>query len=264
MMFFLLNTTASDFDISIAMYAGTLLISLLSLSIVVFMIVHQRRIMRHKRERQTAILSAIVQVQEEERKRIAAELHDDLGSKIAAVRLQLLRGRDDDEKAKDLIRQNLSTIEEIQNGLRRVSHDLLPPGLDKFGLAMALEDILNGFNTEQLSTTLHVDEGIDDLLGKEQQMAVYRVVQQLLTNTAKHANASAIFVTVRVQNSKVVLTYTDNGMGFDFEKAVLASKGLGLRNLLGRIELLSGKYTAEAGDPGFKLIVEFQANQLKS
>jgi signal transduction histidine kinase len=191
---------------------------------------------------QKEILKTVILTQETERKRIAQDLHDEISSKLNIVSLN----------SHLLISPNLSVseIKEITANInnltstalessRRIAHDLFPPVFEKFGLEAGIQELIVEFKSTnqfdiQYSNQLNLNE-----FNKNTQLGLFRVLQELLHNTLKHAVANTINITFFREKDTFCLLYTDDGIGFIISED---KKGMGLINIDSRIGLLNGKY----------------------
>jgi len=172
----------------------------------------------------------VIEAQEEERKRIARELHDDTAQVLFA---QLLRVTALTSSPHETVRQTAQSLEsmtvEAIEGVRRLALELRPPALDDLGVREALGDLAQRFSE---NTDLHVEldvSGIRDRLSPELELVLYRVAQEALTNVAKHARATSATITLRRSADRVELAIDDNGVGFVPGKTMERDeRGLGL------------------------------------
>ncbi|TXF91630.1 sensor histidine kinase [Neolewinella aurantiaca] len=236
--------------------AGIFGMVLLSIALVVFFVVYQRRIFAQERKReeeekahQKELLIAAVEVQEAERRRIAGDLHDDIGSLLSATRLYLRQLKADApiEKNTEIRDQALSILDEMIQNTRRITHDLLPPTLEKFGLQAAAEDMCERINKSG-GIKVNFRSDTDVRLDPKKEVAIYRVLQELFNNTLKHAKAKTIDVSIGQKQDSFSFVYADDGKGFD--PAAIESVGLGLRNIESRVSLIGGnlKSTTSPGN----------------
>jgi two-component system, NarL family, sensor kinase len=184
------------------------------------------------------IFNAALMAQEEERKRIAEGLHNSIGQLLYGIKLSVNKlgigpvDITDLEKEKHHIEDLLA---EAIKETRRISHQLSPTILEDFGLKAALNDICIQFG-ENIDCRLEFT-GIEPNLGKAVDIALYRIVQELMHNIMKHAKASKAYILLDVGKSIVSLQVKDNGIGFNTEDKM---KGIGLRGIIDRINLLDG------------------------
>ncbi|MAK36891.1 MAG: hypothetical protein CMC15_12095 [Flavobacteriaceae bacterium] len=175
--------------------------------------------------------------QEEERKRISKDLHDGLGQRLLVLKNKLIGSGD--IEAKQMVDH---TIEEV----RSISRDLHPFQLQELGITKAIEHTISEIDE---NTSLFISseiENIDNLFTPEQEVNIYRIVQESLSNTLKHANAEASKVSVKKFVDKVIISIRDNGSGFDFSEKYKHIKSLGLKTLLERTKFLNGQMKVQS------------------
>jgi len=205
------------------------------------------------------LLQVNIRSQEEERVRISTELHDNVGSSLSTLRFlirQIKDAGDDMNKAHDLAAKYGRMIDSVIDDVRNISHSLAPPGLAIWGLHEALEALgekVSGTTDLQITITCHNEQV--KKLRYEPALAIYRVIQELLTNTLKHAFAQAVTITISGDEKTVQITYTDDGIGADMTTTTI--KGIGLRNIENRILMVAGNYAIDtAPGKGFKFTIE--------
>jgi len=196
-------------------------------------------------------LSAALQtIREEERTYIARELHDDLGQLLAALRMDLAllqqnKAGQDSARLMQGMQQNLLTA---INSLRRIATNLRPRSLDEGGLYFALQGLRDNFiQRYNIACLLYADEG-ELVLDDSASTAIYRIVQEALTNIARHAGASSVTITLFRINGEVLLTVRDDGRGIaaeDMEKA----QSLGLVGMRERVWAMDGAITINSDEP---------------
>ena len=229
----------------------------LALVIIVFVTMHQRRVIRYHHEmkrlefeKQQIYLKASIRFQEEERQRIAADLHDDAGPLLATVRLYLNDNLVNQEKASQ-IQSILSAKQIIDDAIlliRNISHSLMPPTLKNFGLESATNDLfqkINGSGVIKASARFH---DYRERLKPEQEMLVFRIVQELINNIIKHSHAGFIHLTENVSSNNVYIRIHHDGKGIvhsEFDKLSHLGSGLGLKNIASRMKVLGGKILFE-------------------
>lgn len=202
--------------------------------------------MQHQRE----VLQTTLQVQENERKRIAQDLHDELGANLSISRMQLLQLARTKDLNSDEARQNMANVQQaVETALasaRRISHELMPVRLVNVGLQAALEQVAEKvLMAGGLRLQLQIDDEIEPL--KDQlKIALYRICTELANNTLKHAMATSASLSIRIENCTLLCNYEDNGKGFS---PLEIKKGVGLRSLEGRVTALNGRsnYRSEKG-----------------
>jgi signal transduction histidine kinase/ligand-binding sensor domain-containing protein len=226
---------------------------------------YELRVTQLKRARvvQEAFSRRLIESQENERKRIAAELHDSLGQSLLVVKnyaARALKAADMPEKVREQLHEisenTSSSIEEV----RSIARALRPYQLDRFGLTKTLEDAADLIaKTGSLQIQTQIDP-VDNTFAPEAEISIYRVVQEWLNNVVKHAQGSTARLQVQSDGALVRMVMEDNGIGFDYA-AVMNRSGsaasFGLINLRERVRLLGGNLKVEtAPGEGTRLLVE--------
>ncbi|KAA9332396.1 sensor histidine kinase [Hymenobacter busanensis] len=241
----------------------------LAMGIVGFVLRYQRRLLqqqeqlRYEREQaQHQSLEAALLAQEEERRRIAADLHDAVGTMLSIVKLHLSALP---ETAATF--EMTAMLDQAISEVRRISRNLLPAVLEKFGLAFAAEALCRAAGGGTTRVLLH-QTGDPRRLLPHHELAVYRVVQELLGNGLKHAQARQIDIRLNFDPDRLSVEYADDGVGFDLAvqdalPAPGARAGLGLTNLRSRVALLRGAMRHEsAPGAGTRVWISFPAAYL--
>ncbi|WP_223284886.1 sensor histidine kinase [Hymenobacter qilianensis] len=240
----------------IALLLITPILLLLAGGIVTFVIRDQRRRMRQQLELQKMredgqqqALEAALLAQEEERQRIAADLHDGVGTTLAIAKMHLHSLGDParTKEATDLLDQVITEV-------RRISRNLLPAALQKFGLPFALDALARTVPPDAQTKVFIEQEGTPRRLDPALELIVYRIAQELLGNGLKHAQADTLRIAVNFQEQQLSLHYSDDGIGFNpiANESVPAPgtrTGLGLTNLRSRVAVLRGTLHHESA-PG--------------
>lgn len=226
--------------------------SLLATGIIIFLIyrnyrnhqlLQQQRIIELETEKQLSATQSLLKGQEDERNRLAKDLHDGLGGLLSGVKLQLgaMKGNlilsADNAVAFD---RALNKLDESIIEMRRVAHNMMPEALIKLGLKQAVYDYCSSLSQQQPFTINCEMHGLDERMDNSVEMVLYRIVQELLNNVVKHSNASTILVQMmREDDGQVSITVEDNGKGFDPEK-INTLNSAGLRNIRSRVNYLNG------------------------
>jgi signal transduction histidine kinase len=201
-------------------------------------------------------LRRVVAGQELERQRLARELHDETGQALTSILLGLksLEARSDDDVRRSVLELRELVVSTLHD-VRRLAVELRPKALDDFGLVPALERLAETF-AEQTSVDVHVQAALgDSRLPGEAETALYRIVQEALTNVVKHANARTVSVVLTRKGEGVVVVIEDDGRGFD--PSADHAEGLGLLGMRERIALVGGRLSVEsAPDRGTTVAVE--------
>jgi signal transduction histidine kinase len=253
-MFFLQATNSS---VSLVLFLGTLGMMVLTIGLILFIIFHQRKVIRYQgrlqqmvQEQQKILLNASIKLQEEERQRLAADLHDDAGPLLATARLYLNENLVNQDKSTQLqsIFQARQIIDDTIQLIRNISHSLMPPTLKNFGLESAVNDLfqkISGSGTINASSRFHEYK---DRLKSDKELIIFRVVQELINNILKHSSASFIHLTQNVHGEKFYLRIHHDGRGIvqaDFDKLNKSNIGLGLKNISSRLKVVQGNINFE-------------------
>jgi signal transduction histidine kinase/ligand-binding sensor domain-containing protein len=230
---------------------------------------NHRRISALKRSRaaQEAFSRQLIDSQENERKRIAAELHDGLGQNLLIIKNRALLGLtapdDDSGELREQFEQISSITSQTLNEVREISYNLRPYQIDQLGLTKAISVMLKKVaQSAGVQLTCELDQ-LDDLFGANEEINFYRVVQEAFNNVVKHSRATEALVTIKREARTIVLTVQDNGCGFPSEAAALAESkqgGFGLVGIAERARMLGGKLVIKS-EPGegttITLIINF-------
>jgi signal transduction histidine kinase len=203
------------------------------------------------------LAKAVWKVQEEERRRLARELHDGIGQTLSALKIQLERLEQQAEGARPELLARLADsvqlVGRVLNETRELSRLLRPPVLDGLGLVPALRWLARTLEQRTgLAVELEV-EGIDERLDPDLETLVFRVVQEALNNVVKHAGVSSTKVALKAGTGHLSLQVADQGRGFDVASAwrtSAESSGCGLRGIQDRVELFGGRFQVHSKPGG--------------
>lgn len=201
----------------------------------------QQRIRELEKDKLLVAIDSMLKTQEEERSRMARDLHDGLGGMLSGVKLSLGAMKGNiilSENNTKLFAKVLDQLDHSIREMRRVAHNMMPEALVKFGLQQAIQDYCDGLN-ESIQPHFKIQlHGLEDRLEAATEIIVYRVVQELLNNVVKHANATIVLVQVMRHENNLNITIEDNGKGFDVSNSF---KGDGLNNVRSRVGYLKGQ-----------------------
>jgi len=239
------------------LFIGTLAMSVLSAGLVIFFIIYQRRLFRQQLQmqemetnyQQELLHNNIMEV-EKERKRISTDLHDEIGSLFSTLSMklgQLEIVSDISKEGQGILGDSKELISMGIQSIKRISHSIIPPTLEFFGLGAALEYLCAQTDTAATKISCTVPEELPHL-ASETALGVYRIMQELLSNTLAHAGATRATMHLETRDTCLVLTYHDNGKGYD-KDSLATKKGLGLRNIDSRAAMIKGKIHTESS-PG--------------
>ncbi|MDJ1493603.1 sensor histidine kinase [Cytophagaceae bacterium DM2B3-1] len=200
-----------------------------------------------QQQKQLEIYTAMLNGQETERSRLARDLHDGLGGMLAGTKLYLSQINQKVMNGQAVYLQTaVVQIDNSMQELRRIARNMMPETLVKFGLKTALRDLCESLQNSQLQIRCQT-MGLSSDLSKSIQLTIYRVIQELITNAIKHANAQQILVQCLQNEGSIHITIEDDGQGFD--TASIKGNGVGLSNVRNRVEYLNGRLEIQS-EPG--------------
>jgi two-component system, NarL family, sensor kinase len=243
--------------------SGMLVMFLLAGGVILFFLIYQRRL--HKQQMQISemesahkldLLHSNIESVELERKRIAADLHDEVGSMLSTLRLMIGRvATGSNERTRKIVEESTEMIDQGIATVRRLSHHIMPPGLEMFGLVDSIEVLC-----EKISDSGKIDASLSPTntiqrFAPKIELGLYRIAQELTNNTIKHAGASHITFTLDIQTDQIIMTYSDDGKGMD-PGLLKNGRGLGLKNIESRVSFLGGNLEwITAPEKGLKTII---------
>ena len=222
-------------------FYSALIVAAIGLGIIIAvfiatMIRHQRRNARLNKMRIRAEINTL----EKERKRIATDLHDELGPILSAVRIHINHLQHQTEEDKKIIAFANKHIDDAIAKTREISYNLLPNTLVRKGLAKAVQEYISKLSETNVLQITFIGGDVD--LPIETSVNIYRIVQEIIHNTIKHAEANQLIITLQKNVNKLVLLTADDGKGFDYDRYMEANNGLGLSNLQSRAEILNARF----------------------
>ncbi len=189
------------------------------------------------------VMQAMINGEEAERKRIARDLHDGIGSRLSALKMQLQTMNESANNAAPFQSFTDSLSKSIIE-LRQIAFNLMPETLLKLGLELALKDLCHSLHTNKVTVAFQANE-ISKSIKANDQVTIFRIVQELINNALKHSNCTEIIVDCSQNDDLFLITVEDNGKGFN-SVDLAAYNGLGLKNIKNRIELLKGKLDVQS------------------
>ena len=234
---------------------GIALFSLITLGLLYnrYRLRQGNRYQQQLNRQQNELFNAIALTQDQERKRIAEDIHDSLGSILSAAKLKLSALKEghsslsEEQTEKYMI--TLQLLDEASSELRNISHNIMPATLSKLGLVAALRNLITTISSHsglQISFSTH---DFDKRLDEKTEMSIYRVILELINNVVKHAAADKVTVQLIRYPDYINITIEDNGKGFDYSKALEQKNGIGLGNVLSRVNYMKGSINVDAA-PG--------------
>ncbi len=219
-----------------------------------------RKVEQSRREAEKRVLSAIIQTEEKERKRFAKDLHDGLGPLLSTVKMSVstLTLMDNDPARKEIIANTAHLIDESIKSIKEISNNLSPHILNNFGLASAIKDFTNKIDNKVIHINFESDI-FSRRFDEDIEVVLYRAACELINNTLKHANARNIEINLTFQFRTILLSYSDDGVGFDVNEIITGippSQGMGYSNMLSRVNSIKGKMDIESSlENGTKVLI---------
>lgn len=208
-------------------------------------LIHQQQMQEVIRKSELQSIHTMLETQETERKRIAQDLHDRLGSMLSTVKLQFghfsPKANEDKERYSKVSHLLDDAVEEI----RQVSHNLVSGVLSTFGLVPALKDLIQALKESSALVIEMQVHGMNERMDSELEINLYRILQELFNNTIRHAKAGRVDIELSRHPNELTLIYSDNGTGFDTQN--LKQSGMGLKNLYSRVDKLGGSLHIDSG-----------------
>lgn len=205
--------------------------------------IQQHRINELETEKQLLATQSLLKGQEDERSRLAQDLHDGLGGLLSGVKLQLGAMKGNlilTEEHGRTFNNALNKLDESISEMRRVAHNMMPEALMKLGLQQALQDYCDSLSESQPFTINTEFYGLEQRMEASVEIVVYRIVQELVNNAVKHSGATTILAQVIRQNNNLSVTVEDNGKGFEKQQSD-STESAGLHNIRSRVHYLRGQ-----------------------
>lgn len=209
-------------------------------------------------EQQAIRFKSVLEAEENERRRIARELHDGLGQILSTTKLNL-SSIEEDIAADDaeIFARSMNLVDEAVSEVRSISHNLMPSTLIRNGLIQALQELVRNINSAGKVTVHFTHQVSDERLSETTETALYRIIQEVLNNMLKHAHATTINIEVKQENNTYYWRIKDDGKGFNISK-IEESKGIGWKNIFSRAALFNAQVSVQSEvDKGTEVMVEF-------
>ncbi len=237
-------------------YHAILITSVVLGIIIVYFIITITRHQRKNLELHRLNILAEITTLERERSRIAADLHDELGPVLSAVKMKINSFELVDEEDRLQIEKTSNHIDEIVKRIRDISFDLMPNSLIRKGLITALKEFVDYLNNYGKIKFIFSCEN-EFQVSEQKAINIYRIVQETAHNAIKHSSATEFCIKIKTSKKKLLVTIMDNGIGFDHEKKSADTRGFGLRSLLSRTEVIGGQMYLDS-EPGKGTIYNFE------
>ncbi len=231
-------------------------------------IIYYRQVtaLKGEQNRQQQFSRQLIKSQEDERKRIAYELHDGLGQNLLIIKNKLLTGLHElkgGEKTESFLKDIIDVVSDSIHEAREISHNMRPPHLDQLGLTLALEYIAEKISESSGIEIIYEAETIDGLILPDNEINFFRIVQESLNNIVKHSGAGKAWYVIKTGENEIHLSIKDNGRGINvvnlnwgsgIRPAAAMKPGLGITGMMERVKILEGKISFSRPDEGGTLI----------
>lgn len=236
------------------LFTGSAIISFIIFSFIYYQnksrkdkIIADQKINQLEEEKKLLAARFLVEGQGEERKRIAKELHDGLGVLLSTAKMQFSSIKDKSSENKPLIEKATKLLEQAVGDVRKISHNMMPGLLARFGLYEAAENLFEELDDiDGLNSSIHIT-GDTARLPENTEIMLYQIIQEMVNNTMKHAKAKNISLTMNIISDQLIIKYSDDGKGIDV-KEKFDVKSLGLAGVRSRVNFLNGKLNIKSSD----------------
>ena len=239
---------------------GTVAMSFLAIGIIVLALFYQKKMNEVKKNESLLRLRAVLNKEQEERKRMAEDLHDTVSGNLSSVNIyfSLIKNRTSEPEILEIIGNASRELRDTQEEIRRISYNLMPPILVTSGFIPSLEEYLNkssirnGFHYELR------DDGFKEM-SQESSYQLLQILQEFVTNSSRHGKSRNVKVTVGTKEHTEIY-YSDDGEIYDFYNEINNPRGYGLKNILSRIETINGRLQQLPSEVGnhFKITVKYE------
>ncbi|TKC01464.1 tetratricopeptide repeat-containing sensor histidine kinase [Pedobacter cryotolerans] len=213
-----------------------------------------------ERQQQVVSLQSMVNGQETERNRIAQDLHDGLGGLFSTIKMQLSTLKHEEKylESNELFQKSYKLVDMASVEVRRIAHNMMPEVLIKIGLVPAIQELCNSVNAGKLLNVSVQAYGMDERLNASTEMMLFRIIQELLNNIIKHANATVVIIQFNREAERLSVTVEDNGRGFDLKENNTTA---GLQSVKNRVDYLQGKLSIDSEhEVGTTVLMDFLIN----
>lgn len=211
--------------------------AILGIIVVYFIVTIIRNQRRHLKLEQANLLVEIVTL-ENERKRIVSDLHDELGPVLSVVKMHIMKLDTRLEEDLENIEQANEKLDNILDRIRDICNQLMPQGLLRKGFIMGINEFIGELEGK---TPINMNFKYEDMpIPAKAEIHLYRMIQEIINNAIKHSQATKLDIQLYQKNSKIIITVKDNGKGFSVNQVTKESRGLGLKNILSRVDILQG------------------------
>ncbi|MCF8298052.1 MAG: PAS domain S-box protein [Saprospiraceae bacterium] len=217
-----------------------------------------------RRQTERKILNAIIETEEKDKERFARDLHDGLGTLLSSISIYVSLIKSDDvkdEERKELLDYTKGLVDEAIRNTKEIANNLRPNIISRFGLVASIKSFVEKINETSL-IKINFDSNIErDSINKDLEVTLYRIINELINNTLKHASADNIDINLKCDGKIILLKYVDDGIGFDVDRTLKTKthKGMGLSNIISRAKAVNGtvKFTS-VKEKGIDILIQIR------
>lgn len=244
---------------------GVLIISLIVIVLCFTLFLVLKKYYNSKIKNTRKIFEAIIKAQEDERQRIAQDIHDELGSLLTSIGIYISfikSTKHTSKKKEEYINELVVLIDKAKKETKNATFALTPEALIKFGLKDAIKDLEIRFSAAQ-NINFEIEYDCKIALPHFFQLQLYRIIMELVNNAVKYANTKTIYIDLFDNENKIFLQVKDDGIGFDIDHVINSNKANGLNHIFSRVKLLNGKIKqCSSSSIGSTFVFEFSSNNL--
>jgi signal transduction histidine kinase len=209
--------------------------------------------------KQNEVKRALFYGEEKERKRVAQDLHDGMGSLLSTLRLNAesidLSNKNLGEKEEIAYQNVLEMIDKACSELRTISHNMMPSSMEHFGLKITIESLIEKINLNEGTNFIFQIFNNEEKIDSQIEINIYRIILELVNNIIKHAKAKEASIQIILENNLLILMAEDDGIGFNYKNQKVS--GIGLLNIKSRTEAMNGKINIDSKESkGTTIIIE--------
>lgn len=247
-------------EIQYAFWVGTGLMICLAFGLLLMALFYQNYVVKMKRKEADSLLKIALESEKNERKRIAADLHDSVQGDLNATRnfLVLIEKSKLPPQESELVLEARRAIEKVTENTRLISKKLMPPLLESSGIIAALKDYFEDLRKVYMVEFIVKSALNDFTLPINKEYELFRVIQEFTQNMLKHGNITQCVVSFNVENSKTFIEIIDDGLSYDFKTSYVKSKGSGLRNIQSRLNSIDAQLTQKETVLGNHLVIHLK------
>lgn len=232
----------------------------LAVAFLYITLIYHKKIFNVKEKESQKLIQAILETEKKERKRISSDIHDSVSGDISAIGnyIAILHQNEKDSKNKDVIDEIKLAMTDLLNNVRYINFNLMPPSLENSGLVATLNDYfdrLQKFNNISISS--HYDQK-DLPINSSEAYEIFRITQEIFSNTIKHGKAKHFDFKISEISNHIEIHISDDGHVFDFYKNLKSSTGMGLKNILSRVNHIKANLEQVPVEKGNKIIIQLK------